>query len=109
MNDEGVRGLIIAGASSHCGKTLVTSGLIGSLRSNGLTVAAAKCGPDYIDPKFLEAASGRPVINLDPWAMSANQLRALAAAHPPPPTLWLCRRCGAQRRRSMLSTLPRSS
>ena len=80
MTGEGARGLIIAGASSHCGKTLVSSGLIGSLRNNGLTVAAAKCGPDYIDPKFLEAASGRPVINLDPWAMGADQLKALAAA-----------------------------
>ncbi len=81
MSGEGARGLIIAGASSHCGKTLVTSGLIASLRKTGLTVAAAKCGPDYIDPKFLEAASGRPAINLDPWAMDAERLASLASAH----------------------------
>lgn len=78
MSDLGARGLIVAGTSSHCGKTLVTTGLIGSLRRAGLVVAAAKCGPDYIDPKFLEAASGRATINLDPWAMAGDRLTALA-------------------------------
>ncbi len=81
MSGEAARGLIVAGASSHCGKTLVTSGLIGSLRKSGLTIAAAKCGPDYIDPKFLEAASGRPAINLDPWAMGAERLESLACTY----------------------------
>jgi cobyrinic acid a,c-diamide synthase len=63
------RGLIVAAAASHSGKTTIALGLIATLRQRGLGVAAAKCGPDYIDPKFLEAASGKPVINLDPWAM----------------------------------------
>ena len=62
-------GLIVAAASSHSGKTTVSLGLIAAFRARGLTVAAAKCGPDYLDPRFLEAASGRPCINLDPWAM----------------------------------------
>jgi cobyrinic acid a,c-diamide synthase len=79
MSGNGPRGLIIAAASSHSGKTLVTMGLIGALRRSGLSIAAAKCGPDYIDPKFLEAASGRAAINLDPWAMSPERLKAIAA------------------------------
>ena len=78
MTDNGPRGMIIAAASSHCGKTLVTTGLIAALRRRGLSIAAAKCGPDYIDPKFLQAASGRTAINLDPWAMSEERLRRLA-------------------------------
>ena len=45
----------------------------------GVTVAGAKCGPDYIDPAFHKAATGRPSINLDGFAMEADLLRGLAA------------------------------
>jgi len=40
---------------------------------------SAKSGPDYIDPKFHEAASGVSCVNLDAWAMSSTTLRFLAA------------------------------
>ncbi len=70
------RGLIVAAAASHSGKTTISLGLIAALRQRGLRVAAAKCGPDYIDPKFLEAASGTPAINLDPWAMPPDAIFA---------------------------------
>lgn len=46
-----------------------------------MSVAAAKIGPDYIDPRFHEAASGRPCINLDLWAMGRNQVDSLASMH----------------------------
>jgi cobyrinic acid a,c-diamide synthase len=75
---HGPRGLIIAAAASHSGKTTVSIGLISALRARGLRVRAAKCGPDYIDPRFLEAASGAPAINLDPWAMGRSVERRLA-------------------------------
>ena len=52
------RGIVVAAAASHSGKTTVSLGLIAALRARGLKVAAAKCGPDYIDRRFLEAASG---------------------------------------------------
>ena len=74
-----MKGFVVAAAASHAGKTTITLGLIAAFRALGLTVAAAKCGPDYIDPRFLEAASGAPAINLDPWAMSAEMLRARLA------------------------------
>jgi cobyrinic acid a,c-diamide synthase len=37
-------------------------------------------GPDYIDPAFHAAASGRPCFNLDPWAMDRSHIVALLAA-----------------------------
>ncbi len=80
MTAPSPRGLIVAAAASHSGKTVVTLGLIAALRARGLQVAAAKCGPDYIDPRFLAAASGRDAVNLDPWAMRKDAIAAYLAA-----------------------------
>jgi cobyrinic acid a,c-diamide synthase len=62
-------GVIIAAPASGQGKTVVTLAIIRALTNYGLTVAAAKAGPDYIDPAFHAAAGGNPCFNLDPWAM----------------------------------------
>ncbi|WP_308916905.1 cobyrinate a,c-diamide synthase [Jannaschia sp. LMIT008] len=72
-------GLILAAPSSGAGKTTVTLGLLRALRDAGRDVRGAKSGPDYIDPQFHRAATGRPCPNLDAWAMDADTLRALAA------------------------------
>lgn len=71
---------MIAAPRSGAGKTTVTLALLRALRNNGVNVASAKAGPDYIDPKFHEAASGRPCVNLDPWAMTPDMLQGLAGA-----------------------------
>ncbi|MGE3830174.1 MAG: cobyrinate a,c-diamide synthase, partial [Parvibaculaceae bacterium] len=68
------KAVVIAAPSSGSGKTVVTLGLLRALRNRGLSVASAKIGPDFIDPRFHEAASGRPCLNVDPWAMTAEQI-----------------------------------
>ena len=49
------------------------------LKRRGMRVRGAKSGPDYIDPGFHAAATGRPGINLDSWAMPPEMIAALAA------------------------------
>ena len=46
----------------------------------GCGLASLKVGPDYIDPAFHAAASGRTCGNLDPWAMREATLDAVLAA-----------------------------
>jgi cobyrinic acid a,c-diamide synthase len=71
------RGLIIAAPSSGAGKTTVTLGILAALKRRGVTVRAAKVGPDYIDPAFHAAATGARGFNLDTWAMPPSLLDAL--------------------------------
>jgi len=73
------RGLIIAAPHSGAGKTTVTLAILAALTRRGLTVRAAKAGPDYIDPAFHAAAIGTASVNLDSWAMPESLLDALAA------------------------------
>ncbi|MGE3875628.1 MAG: cobyrinate a,c-diamide synthase [Parvibaculaceae bacterium] len=72
-------GLVIAAPASGSGKTVVTLALLAALRQRGIAVASAKAGPDYIDPRFHEAATGRDCFNLDGWAMDEGTVRGLAA------------------------------
>lgn len=71
-------GLVIAAPRSSSGKTTVTLGLLRAFARRGLRVTGAKCGPDYIDPAFHAAATGRPSLNLDAWSMSPEMLGGLA-------------------------------
>lgn len=44
-----------------------------------MIVASAKIGPDYIDPQFHHAATGRDCFNLDGWAMAEETITGFAA------------------------------
>ena len=70
-------GLLIAAPASGSGKTTVTLALLRHLRDAGCRVASVKVGPDFIDPAFHAAASGRACLNLDGWAMRPATLSTL--------------------------------
>ena len=74
-------GLVIGAPRSGSGKTVLTLGLLAALKANGIAVASAKAGPDYIDAAILARVAGSPTLNLDAWAMSRSGLRQFAAWH----------------------------
>ncbi|MBZ0216829.1 MAG: cobyrinate a,c-diamide synthase [Fimbriimonadaceae bacterium] len=73
------RNLIISAPTSNAGKTVVTLAILRALVNRGIRVSSAKVGPDYIDPKFHDAATGGSSLNLDMWGMRKNLIRTLLA------------------------------
>ncbi len=71
-----VRRVVIAGAGSGVGKTTIATGIM-SLLSKRYKVQAFKVGPDFIDPMFHSAATGRPSRNLDSFFMDPATLKNL--------------------------------
>ena len=70
--------IVVAGVSSGVGKTTVATGLMAALHARGMRVAAAKVGPDFIDPGYHALATGRPGRNLDAWICGEPAVTALA-------------------------------
>jgi cobyrinic acid a,c-diamide synthase len=59
--------VLVAAPASGQGKTTVTAALARLHARQGRRVRVFKCGPDFLDPHWLELASGAPVHSLDLW------------------------------------------
>ena len=70
-------GLMISAPSSGTGKTTLMLGLLAAFRALGVNVQPFKSGPDYIDPAFHTAASGRASFNVDSWSMDLPSINGL--------------------------------
>ncbi len=75
------RGYYISATKKSSGKTVVSLGLAKALNQAGFTVQAYKKGPDYIDPMWHQAATGRACYNLDFFTQSKAEIEFTFNTH----------------------------
>ncbi|MDR0287129.1 MAG: cobyrinate a,c-diamide synthase, partial [Clostridiales bacterium] len=73
--------ILIGAISSGSGKTTLTLGLLRAFRNRKMKVQPFKCGPDYIDTKYHELASGAKSINLDLFLSSEKHVKEIYAKY----------------------------
>lgn len=71
--------VMLAAVGSGSGKTTLTCALLQILSEQGRSVAALKCGPDYIDPMFHQRVLGVASRNLDLYMAGEKLVAELLA------------------------------
>lgn len=69
--------LVIAAPASGSGKTTFSMGLMAAFCRKSYKVQPFKVGPDYIDPAFHTAITGRNSINLDGWMLEDTYIKQM--------------------------------
>jgi len=67
--------VVISAPHRSSGKTTLSIGLCAALTKAGYTVQPFKKGPDYIDPMWLSAATGRECRNLDLFMIGEENIK----------------------------------
>ncbi|GAB4231361.1 MAG: cobyrinate a,c-diamide synthase [Stanieria sp.] len=73
--------VVIAGDRSGVGKTTITLAILAYLSQQGKKIQGFKVGPDYIDPMFHQAVTGKPSRNLDPILTSETYVQSCFNRH----------------------------
>ncbi len=73
--------VVFSALRGNSGKTFLTVGVGACLRHRGKTVSPFKKGPDYIDPAWLEMATGHACYNLDLFLMERERLVSSFSTH----------------------------
>lgn len=72
-----MKGFVIAGTNSGCGKTTLALGLMAAFVERDIPVYPFKVGPDFIDPGHHTRITGITSRNLDGWMLSKQYNQGL--------------------------------